>query len=82
MTLSRLGSMFTLFFRKAVPSNFTEAKECDTAAYAQHFWNLIEGGVYTACSQFETNFVSLAHTEQDLAQAEREFVKSIDAVRT
>jgi glutamate-1-semialdehyde 2,1-aminomutase len=69
LSLVTLGSMFTLFFRKDAPQNFKEAKQCDTTQYASTFWKLLDRGVYTACSQFETNFISMAHTEQDLSKA-------------
>ena len=75
-SLVTLASMFTLFFRKEPPSNFKEAKECDTKAYAQFFWNMLEQGVYLAPSQFETNFVSAAHTDQDLDQTLAAFRKA------
>jgi len=77
ISLVALGSMFTLFFRSQPPKNFAEAKECDTKAYSQMFWTLLEQGVYTAPSQFETNFISMAHEEKDLDQALNAFAKSI-----
>jgi glutamate-1-semialdehyde 2,1-aminomutase len=77
ISLVTLGSMFTLFFRKEPPRNFAQAKECDTAAYAQFFRQMLNHGVYLAPSQFETNFVSLAHTESDLDQALDAFRKSL-----
>ncbi|HSP07840.1 MAG TPA: glutamate-1-semialdehyde 2,1-aminomutase [Acidobacteriota bacterium] len=80
VSLSRLGSMFTFFFRRELPSNFAEAKECDTKAYARFFWKLMDDGVYTACSQFETNFVSLAHTGEDLVHAQKAILKALEAV--
>lgn len=80
VTLQRLGSMFTFFFRHGAPSNFAEAKECDTKAYARFFWSLMEAGVYTACSQFETNFVNLAHSSEDLFLAQQAILKALDAV--
>lgn len=78
VSLKRLGSMFTFFFRPSPPQNFAEAKECDTKAYARFFWKLIDMGVYTACSQFETNFVNLAHTDQDLEMAQQAFVSALE----
>lgn len=77
VSLVSLGSMFTFFFRSAAPSNFAEAKESDTAAYAAFFWKLLENGVYTAPAQFEANFVGLAHTEQDLLQAQNAMKKAL-----
>ena len=69
VSLVSLGSMFTFFFLKTRPTNFEEAKASDTKRYAAFFWNLMEKGVYLAPSQFETNFVSMVHSREDLAQA-------------
>lgn len=69
ISLVSLSSMFTFFFRQSPPKNFQEAKECDAQSYAKFFWSLLNDGVYLTPSQFETNFVSLAHTEEDLKQA-------------
>jgi glutamate-1-semialdehyde 2,1-aminomutase len=73
MSLVHLGSMFTIFFRSEPPQNFREAKECDTIAYSTFFWKMLESGIYLAPSQFETNFISLAHTEDDLELAANAF---------
>ena len=77
MSLSTLGSMFTIFFRNTPPQNFTEAKECDTKAYSDLFWKLIEQGIYMAPSQFETNFVNMAHEEKDLDQTLNAFARAL-----
>ena len=77
ISLVSLGSMFTLFFRPKPPQNFKEAKECDTKAYARFFWNMLEQGIYLAPSQFETNFISMAHGEPDLEKTLEAFRKAI-----
>jgi glutamate-1-semialdehyde 2,1-aminomutase len=62
----RLGSMFKYFFRNRPPRNYREVKECDTAAF-QRFWNrMLDAGIFLPPSQFETNFLSTAHNEQDI----------------
>ncbi len=62
----RLGSMFKYFFRNRPPRNYREVKECDTAAF-QRFWNrMLDAGIFLPPSQFETNFLSAAHNEQDI----------------
>ena len=76
-SLVTMGSMFTLFFRVNPPKNFKEAKECDTKAFARFFWNMLEQGIYLAPSQFETNFISMAHGEKDLEQTLEAFRKAI-----
>jgi glutamate-1-semialdehyde 2,1-aminomutase len=62
-TVPQIASMFTLFFHPLTVSNYTEAKRCDTKAFAKFFWAMIERGVYLPCSQFEAAFVSTAHSE-------------------
>lgn len=63
----RLGSMFKYFFRPSPPQNYTEIKECDTAAFGRFWQGMLGAGIFLPPSQFETNFLSAAHTDQDLA---------------
>lgn len=61
-----LGSMFKYFFRPEVPVNYQQVKECDTGAFGK-FWKLMyKAGIFIPPSQFETNFLSMAHTEEDI----------------
>jgi glutamate-1-semialdehyde 2,1-aminomutase len=75
--VSRIGSILTGFFRAAVPQNFDEASESDTAAYARFFHAALDAGINLAPSQFEAMFVSLAHDEgiidATIAKARRGF---------
>ncbi len=64
----RLGSMFCLFFTEGPVRNLDDTKKSDTAAFAKFFHHCLERGVYFAPSQFETGFISTAHTEDDLAR--------------
>jgi glutamate-1-semialdehyde 2,1-aminomutase len=63
---NRVGSMWTTFFQKGPVVDYATAKRSDTAAYAGYFHGLLARGVYTAPSQFEAGFVSLAHTRAQL----------------
>ncbi len=65
-SLTRVGSMMTLFFNSVPVVDWDTASRCDTAQFAKYFWRLIERGVYMPCSQFEALFVSAAHTEADI----------------
>ena len=62
----RIGSMFKYFFRKEAPQNYTEVKECDTAAFTRFWQKMLARGIFLPPSQFETNFLSVAHTKEDL----------------
>ena len=65
-SLSRVGSMLTLFFNPEAPHDWPTAAKSDTARFAKYFWGLLERGVYMPCSQYEALFVSAAHTEADI----------------
>jgi len=71
MTFQRIGSMFCLFFTGGPVRNLADAQRSDRAAFARYFHACLEGGVYFAPSQFETGFLSLAHTEADLETTAR-----------
>ena len=64
----RLGSMFCLFFTGGPVRNLAEAKKSDTAKFAKFFHYCLEHGVYFPPSQFETGFISTAHTADDMAR--------------
>jgi len=65
-TLNRVGSMFTLFFTESAVTDFDSAKTSDTAKFASYFSSTLDDGVYLPPSQFEANFVSIAHKKEDL----------------
>jgi glutamate-1-semialdehyde 2,1-aminomutase len=69
ITVNRVGSAFTTFFAEAPITTWSEVVDADTERYAGYFHGLLGRGVYVAPSQFEAGFVSLAHTEDDLAFA-------------
>lgn len=64
-----LGSMFTVFFSPKDVVDYETAKQCDTQAYATFFHAMLEQGIYLPPSQFETAFVSLAHSAADVTAA-------------
>jgi glutamate-1-semialdehyde 2,1-aminomutase len=73
--INTIGSMFTVFFTPTPVTNFQTAKSSDTARYGKFFHALLKKGVYFPPSQFETCFVSLAHSHSDIQttiQAARE----------
>ena len=67
VVVQRVGSMFTLFFTDKVVHNFDDASACDMEAFKTFFHYNLEHGIYYAASQYESNFLSTCHSEQDLA---------------
>jgi len=70
-TFYRVGSMFCLFFTARPVRNLDDAKTADTKAFARFFHALLDKGIYLAPSQFETGFISTAHTPEDIAETAR-----------
>jgi glutamate-1-semialdehyde 2,1-aminomutase len=67
-TLHRVGSMFSLFFTKGPVRDLGDAKKCDTSKFAKFFHYCLDHGVYFPPSQFETGFISTAHTDEDIVR--------------
>jgi glutamate-1-semialdehyde 2,1-aminomutase len=65
---ARVGSMLCAFFTSGEVRDWTTAASCDTAAYGRYFRAMLEQGIYLAPSQFETAFVSMAHSDGDIEQ--------------
>ena len=80
--LNRVGSLMTVFFATGSVHDFDSAMRADTVKYAQHYRQMLEGGIYLAPSQFEVAFVSLAHSEEHIDKAlkttESSFKKLLD----
>lgn len=65
-TFHRIGSMFCLFFAPGPIVDLAGAKKSDLKKFAKFFHACLERGVYFAPSQFETGFISTAHTSDDI----------------
>ncbi|HEY5991688.1 MAG TPA: aspartate aminotransferase family protein, partial [Candidatus Udaeobacter sp.] len=66
ITFHRLGSMFCLFFAAGPIGNLAGAQRSDLKMFARFFHACLKRGVYFAPSQFETGFISTAHTAEDI----------------
>src|SRR5260221_5863023 len=78
--VNAIGSLATLFFTPEPVTNYGDAKKSDTKRYTQYFRNMLERGVFLAPSQFEASFVSVAHSDADIAftiQAAQESIHKI-----
>src|SRR5437867_11894493 len=71
VAVNRVGSMLTAFFSDGPVTDYLSARRADTARYARFFHGMLERGVFLAPSQFEAAFVSLAHSDTDIAFAAR-----------
>jgi glutamate-1-semialdehyde 2,1-aminomutase len=66
IVINSVGNMFTPFFTDGEVKNFDDVKRCDTERFGRFFRHMLRHGVYFSPSHFETCFVSIAHTEEQL----------------
>ena len=62
-----VGGMFGLFFTAEKVTRYAQATSADSAMFNRFFHGMLKRGVYLAPSAFEAGFISIAHSEQDIA---------------
>jgi glutamate-1-semialdehyde 2,1-aminomutase len=65
-TITRVGTLSGLFFANQPVTNYEQAQEADHARYAHLFHHLLGAGHFLAPSGYETLFVSLAHSDDQI----------------
>ena len=61
-----MGGMFGFFFAEKPVRNYQDAAESDQDRFRKFFMGMLKEGIYLAPSAFESGFISMAHTEEDL----------------
>ncbi|MBA2431745.1 MAG: glutamate-1-semialdehyde 2,1-aminomutase [Chthoniobacterales bacterium] len=79
LTFHRIGSMFCLFFTAGPVSDLASAKTSNRDTFARYFRHCLDHGVYFAPSQFETGFVSVAHSAADIERTAEVAAASLTA---
>ncbi|MGX2975555.1 glutamate-1-semialdehyde 2,1-aminomutase [Ursidibacter arcticus] len=68
LTVQYVGGMFGLFFtEQQTIESYQDVMKCDVNAFNTFFHKMLEKGVYLAPSAFEAGFMSLAHSDEDIA---------------
>ena len=63
---SQAGSMFCVFFTDQPVKNFDDVMKSDLDRFRKYFLGMLDRGIYLAPSQFETLFMSSAHSDDDI----------------
>ncbi len=63
---TRIGSMSCLFFTDQKVKDLDTAKKSDLAKFSKYFHEMLKRGIYLPPSQFETTFLSVAHSKKDI----------------
>ena len=72
-----IASLYQIFFTKEPVTDYACAKLSDTQMFTTYFHELLRQGVFIPPSQFETCFLSTAHTEDDLRHTINAFDKAL-----
>lgn len=62
-----VGGMFGLYFSAECPNSFAEVMRTDKEKFNKFFHLMLDAGVYFGPSAFEAGFVSIAHSDEDIA---------------
>ncbi|MCM8757438.1 MAG: aminotransferase class III-fold pyridoxal phosphate-dependent enzyme, partial [Candidatus Omnitrophica bacterium] len=66
LKINFIGSMFSLFFANREIIDYNTVRTQDTDLFKRFYHGLLKEGIYFSPSGFEANFLSTAHTDQDL----------------
>ena len=75
MQFNRCGSMFCGYFTSEPVHNLADAMKSDRERFKKFFHGMLNEGIYLAPSQFESGFLSTAHTAADIEQTVRAAAK-------
>ena len=64
-SVSGVSSMFKVFFGD-MPYDYKDALKCDKEKFNIFFHKMLSDGIFLPPSQYETNFLSLAHSQDDI----------------
>jgi glutamate-1-semialdehyde 2,1-aminomutase len=65
---NQVGGMFGMFFTDQTEvSSYQQATKCNMDAFKRFFHLMLQQGIYLAPSAYEAGFLSLAHSDSDLA---------------
>ncbi len=76
LKINYIGSIFSLFFTDKKVIDFSSSQMQDVRLFKRFFHDLLKSGVYFSPSAFEANFLSTAHSEEDLDRT-LEFIGAI-----
>ena len=67
VNVDSIASMFCIYFGEK-PRDYSDALKLDKVKYMEFFWKMLERGVFLPPSQFETCFMSYAHSVDDIEE--------------
>jgi len=78
--LNSIGSLFSIFFTSEEVSHYNQAITQDTHLFQRFFHSLLENGIYLSPSDFEANFLSIQHTDEELIKTVKAIKKALQEI--
>ncbi len=75
-SVSGVSSMFKVFFGD-MPYDYQDALKCDKEKFNVFFRKMLSDGVFLPPSQYETNFLSLAHSQDDIDKTVQAYQRNL-----
>lgn len=79
--INSISSMFQIFFTGEPVVDYSSAKKSDMVKFKKLFEALLKNGIFIAPSQFETVFLSYAHSKDDIKETISAYEKALRAVK-
>ena len=79
--INSIASMFQIFFSSKPVTDYKSSKKANAKKFQKLFSNLLKNDVFIAPSQFETVFLSDAHTDADIMKTLGAYGLSLKAVK-
>ncbi|MCM8830972.1 MAG: glutamate-1-semialdehyde 2,1-aminomutase [Candidatus Omnitrophica bacterium] len=69
--INYIGSLFSIFFTSKNVVDYSRAREQNLKLFKRFYSGLLKEGIYFSPSAFEANFLSTAHTKEDLEKTKK-----------
>jgi len=75
-SVAGIESMFCIYFGN-IPRNYSDALKLDKEKFMNFYWKLLENGVFFPPSQYESCFMSTAHSMEDVEKTAEVIAKCL-----
>ena len=78
---SSLGGMWGYYFLPQLPRRYADVAQMNPKFYRRFFRTMLRGGIYLPPSPYESCFLSIAHTDQDVSRTLDVFEKTLVSLK-
>ena len=79
-TFNQIESLSCLYFTDKPVDSYVTATSSDTVLYAKYFHSMLDNGVYLAPAQYESAFVSIAHSDEQIGNTLKAHYESLKSL--